>query len=280
MQLILISGLSGSGKSIALNVLEDSAFYCVDNLPATLLVETVNFLRSAGYSQAAVSIDARSGTTLAELPRYIAALKSHDVDVRVLFLDARSDTLMRRFSETRRKHPLSDGLQTLDESVARERELLAPIGELGHHIDTSDLSPNALRGWIKDLVSVSSTGMTLLFESFGFKQGIPLDADMVFDVRCLPNPYYDPRLRPLTGLDTEVISFLESDPNVQRMATDIGSYLESWLPCFVRDNRAYLTVALGCTGGQHRSVYLAELLAARFRSERAVLVRHRQLQPL
>jgi len=241
-------------------------------------VETVAFLRSTGYTRAAISIDARSGATLAQLPQFVAALRSRDVDVRVLFLDARTETLIRRFSETRRKHPLSDGLQTLDESVARERELLAPIGELGHHIDTSDLSPNALRGWIKDLVNVSPTGMTLLFESFGFKQGIPLDADMVFDVRCLPNPYYDPKLRPLSGLDSAVISFLEADLNVQRMARDIAGYLENWLPCFDRDNRAYLTVALGCTGGQHRSVYFAERLAARFRGVRAVLVRHRQLR--
>jgi len=179
MLLVIISGLSGSGKSVALNVLEDASFYCVDNLPAALLADTVAFLSDANYDRVAVSIDARSGSALAALPDSVRTLKADGVDVRVLFLDAKSETLIKRFSETRRRHPLADG-RTLEESITREREALAAVGELGHHIDTSDVTPNTLRGWVKDLVEVDRSGTTLLFESFGFKQGVPLDADLVF----------------------------------------------------------------------------------------------------
>jgi len=277
MLLVIVSGLSGSGKSVALNVLEDAAYYCVDNLPATLLDETAAFLQDAGYERIAVSVDARSGPALDELPRAVEAMKARGIDVRLLFLDAKNDTLIKRFSETRRRHPLASEGLTLDESISRERELLEPIGEIGHHIDTSEASANTLRRWVKDLVEIDHSRMTLLFESFGFKQGIPLDADMVFDVRCLPNPFYDKRLRPLTGLDPEVIAYLDSLPDVARMETDIGDYVARWLPAFQRDNRAYLTVAVGCTGGQHRSVYFAERLAQRFRADAPVLVRHREL---
>jgi RNase adapter protein RapZ len=277
MLLVIISGLSGSGKSVALNVLEDGTYYCVDNLPATLLPETVTFLRNAGYEHIAVSVDARSGPALDALPRSVDAMKARGIDVRLLFLDAKNDTLIKRFSETRRRHPLAGDNLTLDESITRERELLAPVGEIGHHIDTSDIAASTLRGWIRDLVEIDRSGMTLLFESFGFKQGIPLDADMVFDVRCLPNPFYDMRLRALSGLDYEVIAFLDALPDVKRMEADIGDYVARWLPAFQRDSRAYLTVALGCTGGQHRSVYFAERLAQRFRADAPVLVRHRQL---
>lgn len=277
MQLVIISGLSGSGKSVALNVLEDASFYCVDNLPATLLAETIDFLAQAGYARVAVTIDARSGAALAELPASMRALKARGVDVRLLFLDAKNETLIKRFSETRRRHPLADGGATLDEAIARERELLEEVGELGQHVDTSDLAPNALRAWIRDLVAADRKGLTLAFESFGFKQGIPLDADLVFDVRCLPNPFYDPKLRPLTGLDEPVVRFLDALPEAGRLLADIGDFIERWLPSFVRDNRASVTVALGCTGGQHRSVWFAERLAKRFQAQVPVLVRHRQL---
>ncbi len=277
MQLVVISGLSGSGKSVALNVLEDASFYCVDNLPATLLSATIDFLDDAGYDRVAITVDSRSGAALAELPASIRALKARGIDVRLLFLDAGNDTLVKRFSETRRPHPLAGIDTTVDEAIRRERELLAGVDELGQRLDTSDLAPNALRAWIKDLVAVDRSGLTLAFESFGYKQGIPLDADLVFDVRCLPNPFYDPKLRPLTGLDAPVARFLEALPAAQAMLTDIGDFVERWLPSFVRDNRAYLTVALGCTGGQHRSVWFAEQLAARFRATTRVLVRHRQL---
>jgi len=277
MRVVIISGLSGSGKSVALNVLEDASFYCVDNLPATLLSATIDFLAQAGYERVAITVDARSGLALAELPASMRRLKAIGVDVRLLFLDAKNETLIKRFSETRRRHPLDGGDATLDEAIARERELLEEVGELGQRIDTSDLAPNTLRAWIRDVVAIDRSGMTLAFESFGFKQGIPLDADLVFDVRCLPNPFYDPKLRPLTGLDEEVIRFLDAVPAARAMLADIGDFIARWLPAFVRDNRAYLTVALGCTGGQHRSVWFAEQLARRFRGETPVLVRHRQL---
>ncbi len=275
VQLVLITGLSGSGKSVALNVLEDAAYYCVDNLPVKLLPELVSFLKHENYSKVAVSIDVRSGTTLEDLPRHLDQLKREGVDARVLFLEAKTDTLVKRYSETRRRHPLSDGKQTLPESIERERDLLDPVGPLAHHIDTSDLSPNALRAWIKDFVSIDRSRITLLFESFGFKHGLPLDADLVFDVRCLPNPHYDPKLRPFTGKDDAVIAFIENDADSVRMYEEIVRFVESWLPCYIRDNRSYLTVAMGCTGGRHRSVYFAERLARHFRRGYQVLVRHR-----
>jgi UPF0042 nucleotide-binding protein len=277
MQLILISGLSGSGKSIALNVLEDGGYYCVDNLPAKLLPELMQFLQQAGYTQVAISIDVRSGETLEQLPHFIAELKQQGIDLRTLFLEAKVETLVKRFSETRRRHPLSVGDRSLSECIQLEQDLLENVGNLAHRIDTSDLSPNALRAWIKDFVSIKQAGLTILFQSFGFKHGIPLDADLVFDVRCLPNPHYDPVLRPLTGRDKPVIDFLKSDANVLAMLGDIRDYVGKWLPCFVKDNRSYLTVALGCTGGQHRSVYMVEELAGYFRGQSQLLVRHREL---
>jgi UPF0042 nucleotide-binding protein len=277
MQLILISGLSGSGKSIALNVLEDAGYYCVDNLPGRLLPETIHFLQESGYERVAISIDVRSGKTLDQLPGHIAQLKQQGIDVRTLFLEAKSQTLVKRFSETRRRHPLSTGDRSLIECIQLERELLEDIGDVAHRIDTSDLSPNTLRGWIKDIISLDRSRLTLLFQSFGFKHGIPLDADFVFDVRCLPNPHYDPALRPLTGRDAPVIAFLESDDSVAAMLADIRVYIEKWLPCFIRDNRSYLTVAIGCTGGQHRSVYFSEILGKHFQTQQQVLVRHREL---
>ncbi len=280
MQLILISGLSGSGKSIALNTLEDSGFFCVDNLPLALLPQLVSLLRAEGREQVAVAMDMLGGTDVAAfLPQQLRELReAGHVDLRFIFLDARDDVLIQRYSETRRRHPLADGDTTLAEAIAHEREALDVVASLGHHIDTSDLRPNALRAFVKDFVQVDGNiGLTLMFESFGFKYGLPMDADLVFDVRCLPNPHYDPALRPQTGLDVDVIAFLEADSDVQRMVTDIGNFVGEWLPAYVRDNRSYLTVAIGCTGGQHRSVYIAERLAARFRSNARVLVRHRSL---
>jgi len=278
MQLVLISGLSGSGKSIALNALEDSGYYCVDNLPGQLLQQSAELLRRAGHKRVAMSIDARTGDSLEQVPGYVAALKAQGVDLRLLFLDAKNDTLIRRFSETRRRHPLATGTRTLEECLTRERELLAPVGEIGHRLDTSDLLPNTLRNWIKDLLDIRTESLMLLFESFSYKQGVPLDADLVFDVRCLPNPHYDPLLRPLTGRDAAVVTFLEGDAAVGRMYGDIQGFVERWLPCFIDDNRSYLTVAIGCTGGRHRSVYFVERLARRFRGEVQVLVRHRELE--
>ncbi|MDD2914685.1 MAG: RNase adapter RapZ [Gallionella sp.] len=277
MQLFLISGLSGSGKSVALKVLEDSGFYCVDNLPADLLDTLVQHLRQAGYSNIAVSIDVRSANSVQRLPPLLQQIREQGVDVHVLFLDAQSDALVKRFSETRRLHPLSDGVRTLPECVSHERELLAAISDIGHHIDTTEQEANALRAWIKQFIKVDRARLTLLFQSFGFKHGIPLDADLVFDVRCLPNPHYNETLRPLTGRDSAVIEFLDSAAGVQDMFGDIRNFVERWLPSFVADNRSYLTVAIGCTGGQHRSVYFAEKLARHFEQQQQVLVRHREL---
>ncbi|MDD4929626.1 MAG: RNase adapter RapZ [Gallionella sp.] len=277
MQLFLLSGLSGAGKSVALNVLEDSGFYCVDNLPAELLTGLVDHLMAAGYARMAVSIDVRSANSVQLLPDILLRLTQKGLAVHVLFLDAKSETLVKRFSETRRMHPLSDGVRTLPECVHYERELLAGIADIGHHIDTSDLGANALRLWIKQFINHDRARLTLLFESFGFKHGIPLDADFVFDVRCLPNPYYDPQLRPLTGQDAPVIAFLDNTPASQEMFADISRFVERWLPNFVADNRSYLTIAIGCTGGQHRSVYLSEKLSRYFQSQQQVLLRHREL---
>ncbi|MCK9284514.1 MAG: RNase adapter RapZ [Rhodocyclaceae bacterium] len=281
MQLLLISGLSGSGKSVALHVLEDAGYYCVDNLPATLLPQLVEQLRSGGYDRAAVAMDMRGGASIAALPLQLRALEtSGGVEVRFIFLDSRDEVLIQRFSETRRRHPLADATTTLAEAIRREREALETLAGLGHRIDTGDLRPNALRAFIRDFADiVAGTGLTLLFESFGFKHGLPLDADLVFDVRCLPNPHYDPLLRPLSGRDGLVVTFLEHQPEVVKMRDDICRFVADWLPAYVRDNRSYLTVAVGCTGGQHRSVYLAEWLAARFREQVRVLVRHRALGP-
>lgn len=277
MQLIVVSGLSGSGKSIALKVLEDSDYYCVDNLPARMLPYLTELLHADGHDKVAISIDVRGREPLHTLHEQIQVLKDKGIDLRLLFLDTNTETLVKRFSETRRRHPLSSDKRTLHEATELERQLLADIGNLGHRIDTSDLSPNILRAWVKDFVSLDRSGLTLLFESFGFKHGIPLDADYVFDIRCLPNPHYDPDLRLLCGQDEPVIRFLRSDKDVGMMLDDIREFVAKWLPCFVRDNRAYLTVALGCTGGQHRSVYMAEQLAKAFRAEYQVLVRHREL---
>ena len=277
MQLILITGLSGSGKSVALNVLEDAGYYYVDNLPARLLPQTVGFLAGAGHPRAALSIELRSAEVLAELPRQLADFRARGHDVRVLFLEAKTDTLIKRFSETRRRHPLSDDGRTLTECIERERALLSGLADIANRVDTSDLGPNTLRNWVKDFVGVPATGLTLLFESFGFKHGIPLDADLVFDVRCLPNPNYDPRLRPLTGRDRPVIDFLAADPSTRKMLEDVRRFVADWMPAYERDNRSYLTVAVGCTGGQHRSVYFVETLAAEFRNRSRVLVRHREL---
>ena len=279
MQLILITGLSGSGKSVALNVLEDSGYYYVDNLPARLLPQTVGYLAGAGHPRVAISVELRSAEVLAELPRQITDFRERGHDVRVLFLEAKTDTLIKRFSETRRRHPLSDDHRTLTECIERERALLADLADVGARIDTSDLGPSALRGWVKDFINASPTALTLLFESFGYKHGIPLDADLVFDIRSLPNPNYDPRLRPLNGRDPAVVEFLEAEPRVRKMLDDVGRFVADWLPEFQRDNRSYLTVAIGCTGGQHRSVYFAESLAARFRGKAEVLVRHREIKP-
>jgi UPF0042 nucleotide-binding protein len=283
MHVVLVTGISGSGKSIAINVLEDDGFFCIDNLPMRFLHEVITSLREAGHGKVAVSVDARSGESVGELRELASGLGRFGHDVKVIFLNARTDTLVQRYSETRRRHPMSlrgrtgDGAPTLVESIERERELMAPLEDIGVSIDTSDLHPNLLRNWVRDIVGTERAPLTLLFESFAYKHGVPLDADLVFDVRCLPNPYYTAELRPLTGLDEPVIAYLGAIPSVERMIDHVANFLHAWLPHYILENRSYLTVALGCTGGQHRSVYCVEELARRFRRIEHVLVRHRAL---
>jgi len=277
MDLLLIGGVSGSGKSVALAALEDSGYYSVNNLPPSLLSQAVEYLARAGQERVAVALDVKTGPGLPGLAEAIDAAKASGWNVRFLYLDAKTDTLVKRFSETRRRHPFSSNERTLTEAIEYERALLDEARQQGYAFDTSDLSAAALRGWIKDLISVDPSRLTLLFESFGFKHGVPLDADLVFDIRCLPNPYYEPSLSSLTGKDMAVVKFLEVFPEVERMYTDIYHFVASWLPDYARDNRNYLTVAIGCTGGRHRSVYLAQRLAQAFSPRYQVLTRHREL---
>jgi RNase adapter protein RapZ len=286
MRIILITGISGSGKSVALNALEDAGCFCVDNLPPSLLCELVDTLTKEEAPTLAVSMDSRSATSLTSLAADIDRLRQAGHDVKVIFLTASTHSLVARFSETRRSHPLSHRVRpdqnpaarrTLIECILEEREMLSVIEKLGHVIDTSELSTNKLRHWIKDLVEIGKAPLTLLFESFAFKLGVPLDADLVFDVRTLPNPFYDPALRPLNGRDAPIVAFLEAQPDAVELLNDIRSFVEKWLPAFKRDNRSYLTVALGCTGGQHRSVYMAERLARYFEASENVVLRHREL---
>jgi UPF0042 nucleotide-binding protein len=285
MQIVLITGISGSGKSVALNVLEDTGFYCVDNLPPALLPSLVSTLREQGTEALAVAVDARSAESLASLPHDVGELRRQGHDVKVMFLTSNTHSLVARFSETRRSHPLSHEIRpghnpaarrTLIECIAEERERLSTIEQLGHVVDTSELSANKLRAWVKELVAIERAPLTLFFESFAFKLGVPLDADFVFDVRALPNPYYDLELRKLDGRDAPVIAFLDAQPSVLEMFSDIRAFVEKWLPSFKTDNRSYLTVALGCTGGQHRSVYMAEHLAQYFSGTERVVLRHRE----
>jgi len=286
MRIVLITGISGSGKSVALHVLEDAGYFCVDNLPPALLCDLVDTRIREGASVLAVATDARSADSLATLRTDIDRLRDDGHDVKVFFLTASNEALITRFSETRRSHPLSHRLlpgrnptdrMTLSECIAVEREMLSDVQEIAHVIDTSQLSSNKLRRWIKGLVDIERSPLTLLFQSFAFKHGLPLDADLVFDVRMLPNPHYDATLRPLTGRDDPVIEFLASYDEVAEMLADIRGFVEKWLPSFKVDNRSYLTVAIGCTGGQHRSVYIAEQLARHFRPSEQVVCRHRQL---
>lgn len=275
-QLVIVSGLSGSGKSVALKQLEDSGYFCIDNLPAPLLNAAEDLLGQEGYHRVAISIDVRNARNLAAFPAALSELKAAGIKVCLLFLDAKTETLMKRFSETRRRHPLSKETLTVQECIALEREMLQEIADKAQHIDTSDLSANALRTWVKQSITVDTKKFTLVFQSFGFKHGVPLDADFVFDVRCLPNPYYDASLKSLTGLDAKVKAFLEADNTVISYYQDIEAFLQKWLPSFEAENRSYLTVAIGCTGGQHRSVFLVDRLAKHFSTEWQTLIRHRE----
>lgn len=287
MRVVLVTGMSGSGKSVAIRLLEDIGYYCIDNLPSEFLAAACTYLADAGHPDIAVSIDARSEASMVDLPGIVESLRA-DYDVKVLFLTASTDELVQRYSESRRRHPLSQRLflsgaqgdvePTLIESIEAERDLLAPIDAIGYRIDTTGLAPQTLRQWVREFVGANPAPLTLAFESFAFKHGTPVAADFVFDVRNLPNPYYDLKLRPLTGLDEPVIRYLESSPVVRQMIDDIAVFIDKWLPSYTADNRHYVTVAVGCTGGQHRSVYVVENLARRFGNREHVLVRHRGLK--
>ena len=279
MQLVLLSGVSGSGKSVALRALEDAGYFCVDNLPADLIAPLAEYSLARGEPKVAISADARSRESLGSLPAIVEKERARGTDVRVIFLDASDASLVRRFSESRRPHPLARDGRELRDAIAEERRVLAWLSEIGQRIDTSMLTPGQLRQWIQDLVVSDGARMTLIFESFGFKAGPPLDADFVFDARCvLPNPHYDPALRELTGHDAEVVAYLERETQAGLLVEDIQSFLQRWLPRFILDQRASITIAIGCTGGRHRSVYIADQLGERFGSEYQVVVRHRDLK--
>lgn len=281
ISLVIISGRSGSGKSTALNVLADQGFYCIDNLPVSLLPPLIErILGQSVTSRVCVSIDARNiATDLASFSNILSVIDTSQVNISIIYLDSRNDILVRRFSETRRKHPLSDTHTDLSAALVRETHLLEPIAEQADlSIDTSNLTIHQLRDLIRHRVVQEGQDFALLFQSFAFKHGVPVDADFVFDVRCLPNPHWQAELRQMTGLDQPVVTFLEGNADVEEMLADIAGYLDTWLPRFRDNNRSYLTVAIGCTGGQHRSVYVASRLAKRFESDYAnVQVRHREL---
>ena len=286
LQVVLITGMSGSGKSVALHALEDAGFYCVDNLPPELLLPLVALERQHNASRVAIAMDARNAGALPLLPAQLSLLKDQGLTVKSLFLDATTDTLVRRYSETRRKHPLSQLVsdasdanlrRALVDAIEMERELLSPLREGAHVIDTSIVRPSQLQGYVKSLISMTGKQLTLVFESFAFKRGVPTDADYVFDVRMLPNPHYEPALRQLTGLDEAVAAFLQAQPDVTQMLEQIQGFLAGWLDALARDHRSYVTVAIGCTGGQHRSVYLVEQLAQFFEAKWVTLKRHREL---
>ncbi|QQD22370.1 RNase adapter RapZ [Oceanospirillaceae bacterium ASx5O] len=282
MRLVIISGRSGSGKSSALHVLEDLGFYCIDNLPVALLPALVHQTEGEEkLSRVAVSIDARNlPHAFDRIDDVLHELPSEEYQLDVVYLDASEEVLLQRFSATRRKHPLTGPDVSLAEAIRQEKQLLHPIADLADlTLDTTSMSVHELRSQIKLRVAgKSGSDIAILFESFGFKHGVPIDADYVFDVRNLPNPYWDPALRRYTGRDQEIIDFLRNEPQVLAMEGDISSFISRWLPSFIEANRSYLTIAIGCTGGQHRSVYLAEQLGALFSQQYPqVQVRHREL---
>jgi len=287
LQVVLITGMSGSGKSVALHALEDAGFYCVDNLPPELLMPFVTLERQHNASRVAIAMDARNANALPLLPAQLTLLKDQGIKVKSLFLDATTGTLVRRYSETRRKHPLSQTMpeqseisqrRALVDAIETERELLGTLREQAHVIDTSIIRPSQLQGYVKSLITTAAEQLTLVFESFAFKRGVPTDADYIFDVRMLPNPHYEPELRHLTGRDEAVAAFLRVQADVTQMQEQIQAFLNHWLDALARDHRSYVTVAIGCTGGQHRSVYLVEQLAGQFAAKWVTLKRHRELE--
>lgn len=285
IEVILITGMSGSGKSVALHALEDAHYYCVDNLPPELLGAFIDVEKIHQVHKIGIAMDVRSATSLHLLPEQFKQLRARGIKVKSIFLDASTETLVHRFSETRRKHPLSnndepDQQLALLDAIELERELLAELREQSQVIDTSLIRATQLQSYVKALLSAPARQLTLVFESFGFKRGIPVDADFMFDVRMLPNPHYEGALRPLTGKDAPVADFLKQQPDVRQMFKHIEAFLSHWLPTMTKDHRSYVTVAIGCTGGQHRSVFLVEELARHFDQQWSTLIRHRELDGL
>ena len=283
MRLVIISGLSGSGKSVALNVLEDAGFYCIDNIPVGPLrsfVKEIQPGQDPDYDQVGVGLDARNLPDIAQLPGLIEEFRKAGASCEVVFLQAENDVLLSRFSETRRRHPLTSDDTSLPEAIAKERELLGPIIDMADLIiDTSSTTVHDLRDLVRDRVeSRGQDALSILIESFGYKHGLPADADFVFDVRCLPNPYWESELRPLNGRDKPVRDFLSAKAQVREMVDDIEGFLKHWIPRYKNFQRSYLTIAIGCTGGQHRSVYIAEALAERLLAVHgSIQTRHHEL---
>ncbi|MDH3310416.1 MAG: RNase adapter RapZ [Gammaproteobacteria bacterium] len=283
MSFFIVSGLSGSGKSIALQSLEDIGFYCIDNLPAALLPHFAGLLtdmRNQAIPNVAIGLDVRNRAFLADLPKSLGELRTRGIQYRIIFLEAEDSILVKRFKETRRKHPMSDHETPLVEAIRAEKKLLDPLSfEAVLRIDTTRTTPHELRAQVRNFARGDETaGLTILFQSFGYKHGTPLDADYVFDVRCLPNPYWQTELRQYTGLDEPVVRFLKKHEDVEAMFNEIRGFLEKWLPRFEREDRTYLTISIGCTGGQHRSVYLVRRLAEHFSGKGVkTQVRHREL---
>ncbi len=287
--IVLITGMSGSGKSVALHALEDIGFFCVDNLPPEMLVPLVKLENAQGTRRVAIAMDVRAATSLPLIPTQLAALRKRSATVQSMFLDANTETLVRRYSETRRRHPLSQAMtddtthdqrRALVDAIELERVLLSELREQAHIIDTSILRATQLQSYVKSLIATPHEQLTLVFQSFAFKRGVPTDADFVFDVRMLPNPHYEPALRQLTGRDPSVVAFLQGHEDVAQMLQHIEDFLAHWLVPLARDHRSYVTVAIGCTGGQHRSVYLVEELVKIFSGRWITLIRHRELESM
>lgn len=278
MKIILISGLSGSGKSVALRLLEDVGYYCIDNMPMEMMPDLVrHHILRADVEHLAVSVDIRSRPSISEIDKQLAYLRRQGHSVELLFLESDEAVLMRRFSETRRSHPLAGLTQSLQESLRQEREMLAPLREKAYCIDSSSMNSQQLRYAVQQWLKVEREGLLVVFESFGFKYGVPTDIDFLFDMRSLPNPYYDPALRPYNGKEQPIRDYLATQPLVNEMIGDIFHFLHRWLPRIRQENRSYVTIAIGCTGGQHRSVYIAEQLGRQLADEYQTLVFHRQL---
>lgn len=277
MRLFIFTGLSGSGKSVALKTLEDIDFYCIDNLPIKLLDSCINVLVTQGYSNVAISLDVRNPSFLGVLPEEVQNLSRRGVEVKIIFLDSSNESLLRRYSESRRPHPLATDKRTLIECIEQERSLLQAIKLSAEHIDTSRLTPQQLKNWVWGLIENKTQQFQLTLQSFGFKYGIPLDTDFTFDVRCLPNPFYENELKRLSGIDLEVEAYLNKNSDSLKMVNAIYEFANQWLPKFIREGRVILTISIGCTGGQHRSVYIVEQLKRKFKNDYRTLVRHRDL---